>query len=278
MRTLALLLSFALFAPPSTPEERGAQQVADLEAWQQGMFDKIAPAVVFISTKDGHGSGFFVSSDGWILTSAHVVGKAKKVDVVLRDGTRHRAEVRELARDNIDFALLKIDIANAPRLEFASTRDMKVGTWVGSVGHGTGGIWTFNKGMISNIYPVGTQRPVFQTDIPLNPGNSGGPIFDRHSRVVGVVTAGVTGANNVNYGIQIDVALANLDSLGEHCKCFVFKAPKNVAVFLDGQSIGSGPRIAVPATDGNHKAFVIIDGKKHERSISWPTEREIVFP
>src|SRR5690606_29354684 len=214
---------------------------------------------------------------GWILTAAHVVGNATTVDVVLRDGRRVTGKVEEKAKNKLDFALIKVGVKSTKPLELALTRSLKVGAWVGSIGHGTGGIWTFNTGMVSNIYPVGSQKPVFQTDIPLNPGNSGGPIFDRHGRVIGIVTAGIQSANNVNYGVKIDEALANLDMIGDHCQCWLFVAPKNVAMFLNGESVGSGPRVVVPATPGTHETFAVVDGKMKKYSLSWPGSRGVDF-
>jgi serine protease Do len=278
MPRLLLLFALTLLAPPTpTAIERGAEQVADLEAWRQDLFERTAGSVVLISTKEGVGSGFFISEDGWILTAAHVVSNATTVDVVLRDGQRVTGKVEERAKNKLDFALVKVNLKGTKPLELALTKSLKVGAWVGSIGHGTGGIWTFNTGMISNIYPVGSQKPVFQTDISLNPGNSGGPIFDRNGRVIGIVTAGIQSANNVNYGVKIDEALANLDLIGDHCQCWLFVAPKNVVMFLDGESVGTGPRVIVPASSGTHEVFAVIDGKMKKYSLRWPANRGVDF-
>ncbi|NVB37285.1 serine protease [Pseudenhygromyxa sp. WMMC2535] len=276
---LSLLLTASLLAPASaqTPVERGAQSVADIEQWRTALYDSLADSVVFISTKQGHGSGFFISDDGWILTAAHVVGDAKTVSVVLRDGRRLQGSVQEKAKGQLDFALLWVDLKQTKALALADADSLAVGAWVGSIGHGTGGVWTFNIGMISNIYPVGAQKPVFQTDIPLNPGNSGGPIFDRQGRVVGIVTAGIQSANNVNYGIKIDEALGSLDQIGFHCQCWLFVAPKNVAIFLDGEAVGSGPKLVIPAQEGTHEVFAVVDGVMKKYALSWPTHRGVDF-
>lgn len=276
-RCLALALGLFAVAAPATPADRGAELAAELEQWRQQLFENTAHSVVFISTKAGHGSGFFVSNDGWILTAAHVVGEERMVDVVLRDGRRMQGRVEELARNKVDYALIKVDAKGTKPLALASTRSLKVGAWVGSIGHGTGGVWTFNTGMISNIYPVGSQKPVFQTDISLNPGNSGGPIFDRQGRAIGIVAAGIQGANNVNYGINIDEALRNLDKIGSHCQCWLFVAPKNVAMFLNGESVGSGPRVVVPAIPGSHEVFAVVEGKMKKYTLTWPGMRGVDF-
>jgi serine protease Do len=277
MLRVSLMTLLALLAPPSTSVERGADQIADLEQWRQDLYERTADSVVFISTNLGLGSGFFISSDGWILTAAHVVGDAKNVTVVLRDGRQLQGSVQEKAKNKIDYALVKVDLKSSKPLELAPTSSLKVGAWVGSIGHGTGGIWTFNSGMVSNIYPSGAQKPVFQTEIALNPGNSGGPILDRHGRVVGIVTAGIQSANNVNFGIKIDEALNNLDQMGDHCQCWVLVAPKNVPVFVDGETVGSGPRLVVPARNGTHEVFAVINGQMKTVQLNWPNHRGVDF-
>lgn len=273
----SLLAVTLLGAPAPTAAERGAQHIADLEQWRTGLYESMADSVVFISTKQGHGSGFFISDDGWILTAAHVVGDAKTVKIVLRDGRRVQGTVREKAKDKLDFALVSVDLKHTQPLALADDSSLVVGAWVGSIGHGTGGIWTFNTGMLSNIYPAGANKPVFQTDIALNPGNSGGPIFDRHGRVIGIVTAGIQAANNVNYGVEIGEALASLSQISAHCQCWRFVAPKNVPIFLDGESVGTGPELVIPAREGAHEVFAVVDGKMKKYTLSWPANRGVDF-
>lgn len=278
--TAALLIpaSTAVGAPASNPApgsaEAGAQHIAAIEAWQRQMFAKASPSVVFISDGDSLGSGFFVSDDGWILTNAHVVHGKNLWDVVLSDGQRYRGRVMERAKDDIDLALIKIDAVRTPamRLEAAP---VEVGSWIGSVGHGLGGVWTYNTGMVSNVYPAGKRRSLFQTNVPLNPGNSGGPMFTREGRVVGVVTAGINGANNVNFGIRVDMALEYLPKLGLHCECWVIDTKGKDPVFLDGESVGSGPRVVIPAQDGVHELAVVHKGKRSKRKLAWPHDRYV---
>jgi S1-C subfamily serine protease len=146
---------------------------------------------------------------------------------------------------------------------------------VASIGHGLGGIWTFTTGMVSNIYPDRGERPVFQTQIPLNPGNSGGPVLDRRGRVVGVVTAGIRDSNSINFAIRSDVAVRKLAKLQASCECLVILAPPDVPVFVDGELAGKRPRVAVPADARAYEVFAVVAGQMRKRIATFPKGREV---
>lgn len=249
-----------------------ASPVAEVEQHHQRIFEQIADAVVYIATPRGFGSGFFVASDGLILTNAHVVEERDVVDVVLHDGRHFSGAVVEKAQDNIDLALVRVPVSGVSVLvtDGAALAELRVGSWVASVGHGQGGIWTFNTGMVSNIYPSGDERPIFQTQIPLNPGSSGGPIVDREGRVVGIVTAGISEANSINFGIKIDAArhLSQLP-IGP---LFTVLAPAGVPVFVDDVVVGTGPSVSIPLSAGPHQVFVVIAGRMRKKQIIYPQE------
>ena len=235
----ALLALGAVLLVGARPREAAPASPADpletIERAEQALFRRIAPSVAFIADSRGFGSGFVVGADGLLLTNAHVVGEAKTVKVVLHDGRALVGKVLARAPDKLDLALVQVDARDLVPLELGGLADLKVGSFAASVGHGKGGIWTFNTGMVSNIYPAGdASRPVFQTQIPLNPGSSGGPVFDRFGRVVGVVTAGMTDSNSINFAIKIDVALASFPELAPACSaCLTVMAPAGVPVFLE---------------------------------------------
>jgi serine protease Do len=228
VRRMSLLLGITLAtlwaAPAVRAEPVVADPLAELEAAQQRLFVRLAPSVVFIHTKTGFGSGFLVSRDGLVLTNAHVVEAQATVGVVTHDGQKLTGTVLERAK-NADLALVQLPLAKTVPIPLGDSELLRVGAWAGAIGHGRGGIWTFNTGMVSNIYPLETGRPVFQTQIPLNPGASGGPILDRKGQVIGVVTAGLTDAESINFGIKIDVALRELKPLAARCECLVVLAP-----------------------------------------------------
>jgi S1-C subfamily serine protease len=130
--------------------------------------------------------------------------------------------------------------------------------------------------MVSNIYPVGAERPLFQTQIPINPGNSGGPIFDRTGRVIGVVTAMLTNTAGINFGIGLDVARKHLARLQSSCECLSITAPAGVPVFVDGAMAGTGPHVEANASPGRtYEVFAIINGVMKKVRATYPEQREV---
>jgi serine protease Do len=250
--------------------------LAELENQQQAIYESTAPSVVFISNKAGFGSGFIVREDGLVLTNAHVVGNRDTVDVVLLDGTTLKGTVIERAK-NLDLALVDIPGSDLPTLPVAAAPGaVHVGAWAASVGHGQGGIWTFTTGMVTNRY-LDDGVTVFQTQIPVNPGNSGGPVLDRSGTAIGLVTAGMVGADSINFAIPTFEAIRALDGLSGACQCLTVRAPAGAAVFVDGAMVGSGPMVRVPTTPGSHEVFAVIDGKKVDRTASWPDNPEVTL-
>jgi S1-C subfamily serine protease len=273
MRWRPIVLLFGALLAWSRPA-LAASLLEQLEQEQQALFERVAPSVVFVATRDGFGSGFFVDREGLILTSAHVVDDDKTVDVILHDGRRLPGRVVELAKSDFDLALVKAQVSASVPLEFAPDAP-RIGTWVAAIGHGLGGAWTYTSGMISNIYPLGRERPVFQTQIPVNPGNSGGPVFDRHGRVLGVVTASVTSASNMNFAIRVGKACDVLAAAAKLCRRLILRGPPGVPLFLDGKAVGNGPQLTIPITPGVHEAFVVIGGQMRKQRFTYPQQDSV---
>lgn len=139
----------------------------------------------------GMGSGFIISSDGYVLTNNHVVEQADEITVRLQDRQTFEAEV--IGTDpSSDLALLKVDARGLPFLEFAKDDDLRVGEWVFAIGSPFGMDFSASQGIVSAIgrsIPDQSNRtyvPFIQTDVAINPGNSGGPLFNMDGEVVGI--------------------------------------------------------------------------------------------
>ncbi len=137
------------------------------------------------------GSGFVISSDGYIITNHHVVERATKIQVSFADRREFEAEMVGTDRRS-DLALLKINGNNLPTLEFATENDLRVGAWVLAIGSPFGLDYSVTAGIVSAMgRSIPTERnenyvPFIQTDVAINPGNSGGPLFDLSGKVVGI--------------------------------------------------------------------------------------------
>ena len=159
----------------------------------------------------GQGSGFIVSSDGIILTNAHVVRGAKEVTVKLTDRREYRAKVLG-ADPKTDVAVLRIDAKNLPVVTLGKTSDLRVGEWVLAIGSPFGFENTVTAGVVSakgRSLPDDSAVPFIQTDVAVNPGNSGGPLFNARGEVVGInsqIYSRSGGYQGVSFAIPIDVA------------------------------------------------------------------------
>jgi serine protease Do len=166
----------------------------------------------------GQGSGFIVSADGTILTNAHVVRDAKTVTVKLSDRREFSAKV--LGSDPAtDIAVLKVDAKNLPVVALGDPKAMQVGDWVLAIGAPYGFEQTATQGIVSakgRSLPGDSVVPFIQTDAAVNPGNSGGPLFDAGGRVVGInaqIYSQSGGFQGLAFAIPIDVALRVKDQL-----------------------------------------------------------------
>ena len=181
------------------------------------IYDQASPAVVSIRTDVGSGTGFLIDRKGTLVTNAHVVGSANRVVVKFGpDGRSIDGEVKG-ADASSDLAVVTIDPGSAPRnakpLQFADSRQIRVGDTAIAIGNPFGLDRTATEGIVSGIgrsikAPNGFSiDEVIQTDAPINPGNSGGPLLDETGRVMGInsqiATAGGTSQGNVGIGFAV---------------------------------------------------------------------------
>ena len=169
----------------------------------------------------GEGSGFIVDPSGIILTNSHVVANAKEVTVKLTD--RREFTARVLGTDAAtDVAVLKIEAKNLPTVRLGDAADVKVGQWVVAIGAPFGFENTVTAGIVSakaRTLPGGAYVPFIQTDVAVNPGNSGGPLFNLDGEVVGInsqIYSNSGGYQGVSFAIPIDVAMNVSEQLQAH--------------------------------------------------------------
>ncbi len=169
------------------------------------------------------GSGFIISSDGYILTNNHVVDNADEIIVALSDRRELLAEV--VGKDELsDLALLKIDAEDLPTVEIGSSADLQVGEWVVAIGSPFGFEHSVTAGIVSakgrSLPGMNNENyvPYIQSDVAINPGNSGGPLFDMEGRVVGINSQILTrsgGFLGLSFSIPVDVAMEVVQQLKE---------------------------------------------------------------
>ncbi len=164
------------------------------------------------------GSGFIISSDGYILTNHHVVDGADEIIVRLSDRREFEAEV--IGSDKAsDTALLKIEAKGLPIVKTGKSKDLKVGEWVLAIGSPFGFDHSVTAGIVSakgRSLPRENYVPFIQTDVAINPGNSGGPLFNLDGEVVGVnsqIYSRTGGFMGLSFSIPIEVAMRVADQL-----------------------------------------------------------------
>jgi serine protease Do len=162
-------------------------------------------------TRTAQGSGFLISSDGYILTNNHMVEEAEKIEVELTDGRKFTAKIIGTDPDS-DVAVVKIDSKNLPYLELADSDALEVGEWVLAIGNPLGLTHTVTAGIVSakgrSGFGLASFENFIQTDAAINFGNSGGPLINLDSKVVGINTAIVGASGNIGIGFAIPINMA----------------------------------------------------------------------
>jgi S1-C subfamily serine protease len=213
----ALLNNDSSPAPQPLPAVSGKPVKPDKGQTQAGkIYAQASPAVVSVRTPSGSGTGFLVNSDGTLVTNAHVVGNSGRV--VVKFGQNGRSLDGQVVGSDpsSDLAVVHIEPASMPRsakpLQFADSRQVRVGDTAIAIGNPFGLDRTATEGIVSGLgreirAPNGFSiDSVIQTDAPINPGNSGGPLLDETGRVMGVNSQIATaGGSQGNVGIGFAV-------------------------------------------------------------------------
>uniref|UniRef100_UPI003FEF694A Do family serine endopeptidase n=1 Tax=Parasutterella excrementihominis TaxID=487175 RepID=UPI003FEF694A len=173
--------------------------------------------------RKGQGSGFIISPDGLILTNHHVVDGADEIKVHLTDDREFNAKV--IGSDaKTDVAVIKIDGKDLPYVKLGNSKDVKVGEWVAAIGAPFGLENTVTSGIVSaksRNLPSDQFVPFIQTDAAVNPGNSGGPLFNMKGEVIGInsqIFSTSGGFMGLSFAVPIDLALQIKDELVKHGK------------------------------------------------------------
>ncbi len=248
---------------------------------------RAAPAPQEQEVQRGVGSGFIISADGYVLTNAHVVDGADEVYVTLTDKREFKAKV--LGADaRTDVALLKIEGANLPRLTMGDSSKIRVGEWVIAIGSPFNLENSVTAGIISaKSRDTGDYLPLIQSDVAVNPGNSGGPLINMRGEVIGINSQIATlsgGYNGISFAVPIDEAMRVGEQLKKSGKVTrgrigvqIGELSKEVAESL-GLKDAKGAQVSMvepggPADKGGIKAGDIIlkfNGVQIERSSDLP--------
>uniref|UniRef100_A0A7S0JDJ8 PDZ domain-containing protein n=1 Tax=Calcidiscus leptoporus TaxID=127549 RepID=A0A7S0JDJ8_9EUKA len=221
------LWAAAAGAPSATRHAAFICTRAALDAYSQavvGVVDKVGDAVVAINVPPhqpvagapasgggGSGSGVIIAPDGYVLTNAHVVGESDVMTATLTDGQilRGRTAGRDVATD---LALVQLEGSGLPYASLGDSEKLLVGQLVVAIGNPFGFQSTVSAGVVSAIgrsLRAKNQRlieGIIQTDVALNPGNSGGPLVDTSGAVVGINTAIISGAQNLSFSVPANTA------------------------------------------------------------------------
>ncbi len=207
-------------APPPFPANDA--RLADeevLDAYSRAVIrvvEEVGPAVVSIARSSrrgpaGAGSGVVFAPDGYVLTNAHVAAGAEQLELGFTDGASSSAHV--VAVDHAtDLAVVRATGATPKHARFGQSSSLRVGQLVVAIGNPLGFSSTVSAGVVSALGRTMRSRDgramegIIQSDVALNPGNSGGPLVDSHGRVVGVNTAIILGAQGLSFSVPIDTA------------------------------------------------------------------------
>jgi S1-C subfamily serine protease len=172
------------------------------------MLSSLVKAVVTVMDDMGHGSGFLVANDGYIITNEHVVGAAALVKVKFEQGFTLDAQVVKTNKD-FDLALLKVQATDLPALTAGDDARLVVGEELFAIGTplDTKLGQTVTRGILSGRREL-DGRSYLQTDVPINPGNSGGPLLDEDGKVVGVATLKISGKGLEGLGFAVPISVA----------------------------------------------------------------------
>ncbi|RZD31613.1 MAG: hypothetical protein CXT77_01840 [uncultured DHVE6 group euryarchaeote] len=194
-----------------------SESLAELSA-VSGDFSKVVAdavrGVVSVLTDDGQGSGAVYSEDGYIVTNYHVIKTASNIEVLFSDGSR--ADAVLIGSNSVnDIALLKVDLDNLYELDFGNSNNIKIGEKVVALGNPLGLSFTVTEGIVSakDRIIIEGSAGLIQTDVAVNPGNSGGPLLNKEGEVIGIVNAKLAGYEGLGFAIPSNIVVSDISSI-----------------------------------------------------------------
>ncbi|CAM2158106.1 DegQ family serine endoprotease [Paraburkholderia tropica] len=191
-----------------SPSPRGGQGGGDQDSGPDGGNDS--------EQSSGVGSGFIMTNDGYVMTNAHVVDDADSIYVTLTDKREFKAKLIGVD-DRTDVAVVKIQATNLPAVTVGDSNKVRVGEWVVAIGSPFGLENTVTAGIVSaKGRDTGDYLPFIQTDVAVNPGNSGGPLINMQGEVIGInsqIYSRTGGFMGISFAIPIDEAMRVADQL-----------------------------------------------------------------
>lgn len=201
-----------------TEQKEGFQGEIDiLKASQQdfsGIIEDVIKGVVTIRTDSSAGTGFIIEDNGYIVTNFHVLQNSDSVEVQTFDGKPYEASIIGVDEET-DIALIKIQRLNSDKLTFAGLDEVQIGEKVIAIGNPLGLEFTVTEGIISALNrrgPNGLEN-YLQTDVVLNPGNSGGPLINKEGKVVGINNFKIGGAEGLGFALESNVVKQRINQI-----------------------------------------------------------------
>lgn len=176
--------------------------------WVSQLNKEFSPAVAIVGNLQngelvGFGSGFNISIDGSIVTNYHVVEGANQIKVQFKNGDIFEGQYYSFVDKDKDFVIIKIAGFDLPTVKFGNSNKVNIGDEVIAIGNPKGAWHSVTKGIVSQIVDFGSFK-MFQTDVFIGTGSSGGPLFNNKKEIIGVTTAGLEEGLDINYAIPIN--------------------------------------------------------------------------
>lgn len=206
---LLLLTSLTLGQANAAPKSKApAKPVSPATRTTADLADTIRPSLVKITQlgregTDGIGSGFIVSADGLIATNLHVIGEARRLQVEMHDGKTHDVTAVHASDSQLDLALLKIDAKNLPPLPLGDAAKIRQGDPIVAMGAPEGLGFSIVQGVLSATRDI-EGLDMLQVAVPIEKGNSGGPVLDMQGRVLGILTLKSLKTDNLGFAMPVE--------------------------------------------------------------------------